>query len=148
MFSNMMRLVLIDPNHPLYAQERALRYEILRKPLGMEPGSELFPQEEECLHLVALEEERVLGCVLFRPQDKTGRLFAMAVSEPMQGKGVGTKLVRELIRLVRERGFHEIFLHARDHALGFYERLGFQVTGDPFLEVGIRHLRMQQRLLP
>ena len=35
-----------------------------------------------------------------------------------------------------------VFLHAQSHAVGFYERAGFKVTGKPFMEAGIEHREM------
>lgn len=142
-----MELRFIRPgDDPLSAQERALRFEALRRPLGMPPGSEIFPFEEESLHLVAIEDGRVIGCVLFRPQGGSGRLFAMAVDEAARGRGVGAALVARLEAHLRDQGFEEVFLHARDHALGFYEKLGYRIEGAPFEEVGLEHRLMKKDL--
>lgn len=142
-----MELRFIQPDDgQLYAKERALRYEVLRRPLGMPPGSEIFPFEAESLHLVAIEGDSVIGCVLFRPQRRTGRLFAMAVAEEKRGRGVGAALVARLEAHLCDQGFQEVFLHARDDALGFYERLGYRLDGEPFEEVGLKHRRMKKDL--
>ncbi len=142
-----MELRFITPgDDPLYDEERALRFEALRKPLGMPPGSELFPFEAESLHLVAIDAGHVIGCVLFRPQGRTGRLFAMAVAGENRGRGVGAALVARLEQHLRNEGYEEVFLHARGHALGFYERLGYRIEGEPFEEVGIEHRLMKKDL--
>ena len=44
--------------------------------------------------------------------------------------------------LMPDGGAVDLFLNAQTHALGFYERAGFVVEGDEFLEAGIRHVRM------
>ena len=43
-------------------------------------------------------------------------------------------------------GKMEIVLHAQDHALGFYERCGYEVEGDGFEEAGIPHHKMRKPL--
>jgi predicted GNAT family N-acyltransferase len=37
-------------------------------------------------------------------------------------------------------------VHARDVAVGFYERLGYQSVGEPFVEIGLPHQTMEKEL--
>ncbi len=100
--------------------------------------------EHEAWHLVAIDDENVVGCVMFNPEGPTGRILQMAVAAAHQKQGIGTELVRILeARLARE-GFREAYLHARIEAVPFYERLGYAVFGDPFVEVGITHRMMKK----
>ncbi|NOJ81104.1 GNAT family N-acetyltransferase [Myxococcus xanthus] len=137
----------IHPGHPLYAGEMELRFRVLREPLGYTRDDVAFPFEAESLHLVAHQEEGVLGCVLFNPEDAHGgRLFQMAVASHLQGQGLGARLVRTLeVELVR-RGFTHVHLHAREPAVPFYERLGYAVFGAPYTEVGVPHRNMRKTL--
>ncbi|PKN55232.1 MAG: GNAT family N-acetyltransferase [Deltaproteobacteria bacterium HGW-Deltaproteobacteria-14] len=143
-----LRWVAPDDVDPDYAGERDLRWRVLRVPLGMGRGTEVNAAEERCLHLVARDgERRVVGCVIFRVDPgATGQLMQMAVEPALQGQGVGRVLVAELERRVRADGVGEITLHAREVAVGFYERLGYAVYGDPFTEVSIPHRHMRKVL--
>jgi ribosomal protein S18 acetylase RimI-like enzyme len=141
------RLTFIGTESPEYASELDLRWRMLRKPLGHGREAVAFPFEAESLHLVALDGNRVVGCVLFHPDGpRTGRLFQMAVEPDRQGTGLGTRLVRGLEAEVARRGFDEVTLHARDTAVGFYARLGYDAVGEPFVEVGIPHQSMRKAL--
>lgn len=133
---------------PLYRGARWLRYEVLRAPLGMPLGSEENAREAECRHWVAASGEEVVGCVLWLPEGGPGegRLLQMAVTPRLQGTGLGRRLVETLERAVGEAGHPVITLHARDLAVGFYERLGYAVVGEPFTEVGIAHRHMRKVL--
>jgi predicted GNAT family N-acyltransferase len=140
-----MKLSFITPDDALYAGELELRFRLLREPLGHTREDVPFPFERQSLHLVAHEDEAVLGCVLFHPEDaRSGRLFQMAVAD--QGRGLGAQLVRTLEATLRERGFCRVHMHARDTARGFYEKLGYAVYGDPFVEVGVLHYPMQRSI--
>ena len=142
-----MELIFIDAAHPLYAQELELRYQVLRAPLGFDRSSVKFPFDAASLHLVALERGSVVGCVLFHPEGAhAGRLFQMAVEPSRQKTGLGARLVRALEEELLRRGFQEITLHARAHVAGFYEKLGYELYGEPFVEVGIAHRYMRRRL--
>ena len=123
------------------------RWRMLRAPLGYPREATLFPFEAESLHLLALEEGRVVGCVLFHPEDEgTGRLFQMAVSPERQGQQLGRRLVRELEAEARRRGLRAVTLHARGTAVGFYAKLGYAVVGEPFVEHGVEHRHMRRAL--
>lgn len=141
-------LSFITPGHPLYEAELELRFRVLREPLGLPRSSVTFPFEHESLHLVAHQEGRVVGCVLFHPDSPGGgRLFAMAVSPALQGGGLGRRLVTALEAELPRRGMVSIHLHARATVVPFYERLGYTVHGEPFTEVNIPHRHMR-KLLP
>ena len=142
-----MDLLLITPEHPLYTSELELRYRILREPIGHTRADVRFAFEDESLHLVAVAEQTVLGCVLFHPNNAGGgRLFQMAVHAAMQGQGLGTQLVRRLEAELSARTIERVALHARSTAVPFYERLGYRCVGEPFIEVGLDHRIMEKTL--
>jgi ribosomal protein S18 acetylase RimI-like enzyme len=134
----------VSASDPLHAEELALRWRVLRAPLGHPLEATRFPFEADSLHLLALDAGAVVGCVLFHPEGPdTGRLFQMAVEPARQGQHLGRQLVRALEAEVAKRGFRTVTLHARETAVGFYARLGYQVVGEPFVEVGIPHRHMR-----
>ena len=64
------------------ARVRSLRYEILRKPLGMPPSGTIFPgdENESTIHLIALSENELIGCTsLFVDDSDAIQLRGMAV---------------------------------------------------------------------
>ena len=138
---------LITMDAPEYEREPELRFRVLREPLGIRREDVTYPYDLGSLHWVAKDADQVIGCVLFHPEtEKSGRLLQMAVTPSLQGKGIGRDLVRALERDVKARGFEEITLHARGEKIGFYERLGYEVYGDPFVEVGIPHRHMRRKV--
>ncbi|MEU4272488.1 GNAT family N-acetyltransferase [Streptomyces sp. NPDC026092] len=75
-----------------------------------------------------------------------GSLGRLAVSKAARGLGVGAALVRAIEDAARERGLTAVDLHAQTHALGFYERLGYEVYGPEFPDAGIPHRAMRRAL--
>jgi len=140
-------LRFIDVAHPDYPAELELRFRVLREPLGKTRDEVAFPFEKESLHLVAVEDGAVVGCVLFNPEGpRSGRLFQMAVSPAMQGRGLGARLVRRLELELVERGVTHVHLHARASVVPFYEKLGYRTRGDPYEELGVPHRNMERDL--
>ena len=70
----------------------------------------------------------------------------MAVDESVQGKGIGKFIIAETETNLLEKGFLNIEMSARETAIRFYQRLGYEVVGEAFLEQGIEHLNMVKKL--
>ncbi|MFI1163809.1 GNAT family N-acetyltransferase [Streptomyces sp. NPDC020801] len=75
-----------------------------------------------------------------------GSLGRLAVAEEARGLGVGVALVHAVEDAARARGLTAVDLHAQTHALGFYERLGYQAYGPEFPDAGIPHRAMRRSL--
>jgi len=132
---------------PEYRDEVELRDKILRKPLGLSFTEEQLKAEIEEYHLGAYLSGKLIGCLLFKPLDnKTVKMRQVAVDETIQGKGVGKKLVEFSEKFAFEKGYLEIILNARDTAVPFYLKSGYEVVGEMFIEVTIPHYKMRKLL--
>ena len=129
-----MALKQIDFGTTEYRQMLALRYEILRKPLGLDFTPEELKQEENDILIAAFEEEKMLGCCFLTAIDSHGvKLRQLAVQNNLQGKGIGASLMNFAENIARDRGFRTIQLNARKVALEFFEKQGYKVEGDEFI---------------
>lgn len=79
-------------------------------------------------------------------QQTTGTLGRLAVTRRARGRGVGAALVRGIEEAARARGLTAVDLHAQTHALGFYERLGYEAYGPEFPDAGMPHRAMRRVL--
>ncbi len=101
--------------------------------------------DESCLHVVAeAAPGGAVGTGRLLPDGHIGR---MAVLQGWRRRGVGGRLLAELITIARERGHVMVKLSAQTHALGFYRRFGFEAAGEEYLEAGIPHRAMRLTLL-
>lgn len=93
-------------------------------------------------HLAAVTESgEVAGVVTFFPAESPAapgrpavRFRGMAVDDGQRGSGIGRALMREVVSRAREAGAEIVWANGRDGALSFYERIGFRVEGDGFLD--------------
>jgi predicted GNAT family N-acyltransferase len=142
-----MALRMIDHGTKEYQQMVHLRHEILRKPLGLAFDEAELEKEKEDILIGAFEDDRLLGCCLLSPMDtSTIRLRQMAVPNNMQGKGIGRALMIFAENIARDQRYRKLCMHARKTALGFYEKLGYSVSGEEFIEVTIPHYIMEKAL--
>jgi len=137
---------LIEHGSGEYEETVALRDEVLRKPLGLSYDPTELAGEKESFHFALREGAELVACLVLKPLDERCiKMRQLAVRDNAQGKGFGRELVNYAHSLAKERGYAEIVLHARETALGFYEKLGYQVEGNPFTEVGLPHLVMRKK---
>lgn len=142
-----MGLKQIDYGTPEYKQMVELRYQILRQPLGLTFSLEELAEENNDILIAAFDDDDMLGCCMLVPVDNnTLRVRQMAVMGNLQGKGIGASIMSFAENLARDKGYRNIVMHARDTAIGFYEKFGYKVRGDIFTEVNLPHHVMEKRL--
>lgn len=142
-----MALKMIDHGSKEYQQMVTLRYNILRKPLGLNFSPDELEKEKDVVLIGAFEDEQMLGCcMLVKQEPKTVRLRQMAVLNNLQGKGIGRALTIFAENISRDLGYARIMMHARKTAVGFYEKLGYKITSKEFDELGIPHYEMSKDL--
>lgn len=72
-----------------------------------------------------------------------GRIGRLAVDGKLRGAGWGRMVLDALLDVARARGDQQVVLDAEASAQGFYQRAGFVVRGEPFVEAGITHVSME-----
>jgi predicted GNAT family N-acyltransferase len=138
---------LITFGSPDYEKGVELRYQVLRKPLGIEYSAADLAREVNDLHVGAFSEGTLVGCLFLTALSADiVKMRQVAVSPAHQGHGVGRSLVEFSESLSRQRGARAMVLHARDTAVPFYLALGYEREGGLFTEVGIPHLKMHKAL--
>jgi predicted GNAT family N-acyltransferase len=142
-----MALKQIDHGTKEYLQMVNLRNEILRKPLGLSFTPEELAKEKEDILIGAFDDEDMLACcMLTKAENHCLRVRQMAVQNNLQGKGIGASMMNFAEIVARDKGYKKLVMHARVTAVGFYEKLGYKVVGDQFIEVTIPHHIMEKNL--
>ena len=130
----------------------ALRHDVIIVGTGHRPDTFDGDDDAHAFHFGAFVADRLLGCVSYLPAPYEGepayRLRGMAVQADYQGCGIGRVLAVESERqLVALTPVRLLWCNARRQAVGFYEKLGWTVTGEPFDVEGIgAHSLMIKRL--
>lgn len=131
-----------------YYKTVALRETLLRKPLGLVFHPDELEQEQSHRHLAMWQHQKeLLACLVMVPTTANRwKMRQVAVRTDWQGKHIGQQLVRESEGFARRQGIEQIYLHAREPVIGFYEKLGYQKVGGIFEEVRIPHQKMEKLL--
>lgn len=145
-----MKLGIVPYDSKSYWQAVHLRNELLRKPLKMKFTPNELEAEENQFHFVAMNEDfEVIATTLVQPLEiKKFKIRQVCVKQSQQGKGIGTQLYEFVESYLLHDVSTPIFLelHARENVIHYYEGLGFNQSGDRFIEIGIPHQKMTKVL--
>ena len=108
---------------------------------------ELDGLDNAAQHLLGIHDGAVVACLRLLPpagEETRVRIGRVAVSSDWRKQGVARLMMQKAIDRARV-GYPScgVFLDAQTYLLDFYRSLGFQLSGDEFLEDGIPHISMQ-----
>lgn len=121
--------------------------------------SEIFVVEQNCvyndldqldqtgLHALLVNEQMVIAYARILPPQtkfKTASISRVVVKANERGKGVATRLLVCCLEKISEcyGADSKVSLSAQSHLIKWYERIGFQVNSEEYLEDGIPHTEM------
>jgi len=110
-------------------------------------GEQQVPEELEwdefdniSIHvLVTDKNNQTIATGRMKPDGHIGR---MAVSKNYRKTGIGSAILKALIKEAINRHLNSVYLHAQTTAIPFYEKHGFKISSEEFMDAGIPHKSM------
>ena len=133
----------------LGADAHAVREAVFVQEQGIAREDEWDAADASAVHVVAynsLDQPVATGRLLQEAGERVAHIGRMAVLRSLRGGGHGAAVMVALEQAARARGVAELQLNAQQSAAAFYQRLGYQAEGAPFVEVGIPHRSMRKTL--
>jgi len=132
-----------------FAEYFSFRWQLLRKPLGLERGSEQDQLEKSAFHIAAYINHTIIGVGRLHVEvNATARIRYMAVHDDYQNQGVGSYILKELEQFALVNNIQTCWLYARESAVDFYINNGFVIKGENKSELSqLRHQRMEKPLV-
>ena len=108
------------------------------------PYQDLDDRDRDSYQVWAEDGGGIVGCLRVFMYDGTyAQIGRVVTSQKIRGKGWGLETMKVGIEVVKEHfGNAPILIHAQAYATGFYEKVGFRVSSEQFLEDGIPHYEM------
>lgn len=99
----------------------------------------------DALHCFIEDNDRVVAYLrAYRNEEghiKIGRVLSL-----VHGQGLGLKLMNFAMPVIAQKfGRETVHINAQSHAIGFYEKVGFVVASEEFLEENVPHVAMEYR---
>ncbi len=124
-----------------------VRLQVFVEEQGISEELELDDLDQEALHMVVKDGERVIGTarVLFLTANQA-KIERMAILKPFRRRGIGRGIISFLNEELRNKQVEQVVLHAQYAVVAFYKSCGFEESGLPFQEAGIKHIKMERQL--
>ena len=107
---------------------------------------DLDDMDYKSLHCFMEQDGRVIAYLRAFSEDsetvKVGRVLTLS-----HGNGTGRELMEKSLETIKNTfNCKKIHISSQKHAVGFYEKFGFFVASDTFMEEGIPHVEMIRKM--
>lgn len=101
----------------------------------------------QALHFALHSKGRVIAYARLFPGQAPGEWRIGRLLTLVRGEGFGIYMMEQAESFARRQGATSLLIHAQAQTAPFYEKLGFRIAGDIFLEAGVPHIQMIKQLL-
>ncbi len=130
-----------------FDEARQLRWRVFVEEQGFTAAEEFDALDAKSRHVLMYNEGLPVGTArIFFDEQGVLHVGRLAMAEPCRGKGLGLLMMEEIHKKARELGAVHLVLNAQADKTGFYQKAGYAVVGDVFLEDGYPHLEMRRTL--
>ena len=137
--------VLLADTGQLREKAFEIRREVFVQEQMVSAEDEFDEFESSSRHFVVLDDNhQPIGAARWRKTSKGIKLERFAVKEAHRGTGIGSALVKQVLKDVAqvEGTGQYVYLHAQLSAVPLYQKFGFEIIGDQFVECDILHYVM------
>ncbi|WP_273834675.1 GNAT family N-acetyltransferase [Guptibacillus sedimenti] len=107
---------------------------------------EIDEHDNDAIHFVAYDKSAPVAAGRFRVLDNMGKVERICVLGDYRGTGLGLLLMSAIETHAKDLSLKGTKLNAQISAVGFYEKLGYEVISDQFMDAGIPHVTMTKNL--
>jgi predicted GNAT family N-acyltransferase len=123
---------------------QAIRHQVFVEGQKVPPHEEVDGKDSSSDHYLLLHNQQPAGTARVRYLEDFAKIERVAILNAYQGQGLGQILMNFIIDDIRQN--HQVKkakLGSQTQALPFYEKLGFVICSDEYLDAGIPHKDMQ-----
>ena len=133
-------------DHREFAAALRLRHDVFCVEQGVPEREELDGRDHDGIHLVAVENGKVVATCRLLMVGRTAQFSRLAVRSSSRRRGIATALLEMADLETRAAGGRRLVLHAQTYAQSLYDQAGYVPRGRPFREAGIEHIAMEKEL--
>ncbi len=130
----------------MLAEHHRIRVEVFVREQGLFQGSDRDGRDDEAttLKVLAFRDAVAGGAVRLYPLDDAGHWQGdrLAVLPGSRGHGLGAPLVSFAVATAARGGGRLMTAHIQPRNIAFFERLGWAISGEPEIYVGVPHVPM------
>lgn len=141
-------LTTTDTSSQIYLDAIEIRKIVFIEEQEVDESLEIDDLEDKTLHIVGYEDKLpVCTARLLKKEDNAVKIQRVAVLDAYRKQGIGKLLLEQVEKIAKEQlNASCLVLDSQDHAISFYEKIGYSVEGDGFLDADIPHHFMQKAI--
>ncbi|WP_066054928.1 GNAT family N-acetyltransferase [Robertmurraya korlensis] len=105
---------------------------------------EIDQYDSECTHFVLYDQEVPIGAGRFRDLNGIGKVERICVLSGSRNTGAGKLIMDKIEQYAKQNNYSALKLNAQTQAIPFYDKLGYEVISDEFMDAGIPHRTMKK----
>ena len=123
------------------------RFQNLRKPLNLEWSKNDLMNEDQQNHFALKNQNEIVGSFCLKKIDcSTIRLRQMAIKKNLQKQGYGSSILKFTEKFAVENNYKKIIIIARLSAMDFYKKNFFKTSGNIFIDVTVKSIKMYKEI--
>lgn len=131
----------------VYHDSLNIRKTVFVQEQHVSPDLEIDADEAKCTYFNIYQDHQAVATARVSPTNDNGvHIQRVAVLKAFRHQKLGSDLIQAIIQYARDNDYKYAVLGAQDHAQSFYKKLGFEVIGKQYTEVGIFHHDMKLNL--
>ena len=141
----MTSIKIIKPGDDI-SEAMKIRIPVFVEEQNIPKENELDANDKISYHAVLYENEIPVACGRLYFTDDIAHIGRVAVLKEYRRKGYATKVCKKLIDVAISKKLNMITLGAQKYVVELYEKLGFEIVGDEYLDENIPHLKMALKI--
>ncbi|MBM7647514.1 putative GNAT family N-acyltransferase [Bacillus ectoiniformans] len=106
---------------------------------------EIDEHEDSSAHFTLYDGEMPCGAGRFREVEGVGKAERICILPEYRGTGAGRQMMEAIESYAKSHSLPAVKLNAQTQAIPFYERIGYEIISDEFLDAGIPHKTMKKQ---
>lgn len=102
--------------------------------------------DKVAIHFLLYEGQEPIGVGRIVCNSDLAIIGRLGVLKDYRKMGAGAFLMKEIIDYCKSQNFQKIILGAQEHAIVFYEKLGFSICSGKYMDANIPHFKMQLKI--
>ena len=119
-----------------------IRENVFIKEQGVSRNMERDKFDKVAKHIIVFFKNNPIGCARIRFVNGKAKLERIALLRNYRGKGIGKKVIDYLIVYCKNKKIKKIYMNSQYYLKNYYAKFGFEPIGKPFMEAGIKHIKM------
>ena len=121
-----------------------IRFKVFVEGQHVPINEEVDGKDGKAFHYLLSVDENPAGVARVRCLDQHFKIERIGITDEYQGKGLGRNIMQFILAdLMALSMLNKVKLSSQTHAIAFYEKFGFAVCSDEYMDAGIPHKDMQ-----